>query len=485
MIRRTPRESSYTLSNTHQYNLKRMINIARDARTSLQSSSFLNSERKTNQSPMIKQRSGSVDDIIPGSFREKYAGDDEYFVPLADQSRKSYDAYDDHSQSSYISREEDRLSPIPPLHRNAIPANPQSPVDDQDSWHHHQQQYPSQSRRHRHYSSDSRSGSPDSTSGQPFRSRLVFTAHKRRSTFSFAVTAFCVLGFLMYGNARSTLRLTVNEIEDLVVFSEKMHRQLRNRHHDIRLLEQELTALDAMEARLEDEEMEEKLLNQVSAFANPELIQEMNIEKEKLKKAQSQADKLRSQVIALSKLDAVKKYGGGDIRIKMDLVFPTTTLEDGTVLEDTGPHSIVMEMASLDLMPHSVYTFLEMISEGLLDGCSFIINAMHVLKAAPLPYDGSPASIKAKQFSESGLESVAFKEYSPEFPHKKYTIGFAADGSPSFFINSEDNSDIHVGDPCFAKIVSGFDTVRRLDELPTRNGIWFENRVGIKKVYIL
>jgi cyclophilin family peptidyl-prolyl cis-trans isomerase len=231
--------------------------------------------------------------------------------------------------------------------------------------------------------------------------------------------------------------------------------------------------------------MEEKLLNRVSAFANPELIEKMNIEKEKLKKAQSQADKLRSQVIAHSKQDAVKKYGGGDIRIKMDLVFPTTTLEDGTVLEDTGPHSIVMEMAPLDLMPHSVYTFLEMISEGLLDGCSFIINAMHELKAAPLPYDGSPASIKAKQFSDSGLESVAFKEYSPEFPHEKYTIGFAADGSPSFYINSEDNSDIHVGDPCFAKIVSGYDTVQRLDELPTRNGIWFENRVGIKKVHIL
>lgn len=313
----------------------------------------------------------------------------------------------------------------------------------------------------------------------------MFTAHKRRSTFSFAVTAFCVLGFLMYGNARSTLRQTVNEIEDLVVFSEKIHRQLRKRHHDIRLLEEELTDLDAMESRQADEAMERDILYHVSEQFNPELIQDMKNKKEQLRKTQDQADKLRSQVIALSKQDAVKRYGGGDIRVKMDLVFPTTTLEDGTVLEDTGPHSIVMEMASLDLMPHSVYTFLEMISEGLLDGCSFIINAMHVLKMAPLPYDGSPASIKARQFSDAGLESVAFKEYSPEFPHKKYTIGFAADGSPSFFINSEDNSEIHVGDPCFAKIVSGFDTVQRLDELPTRNSIWLENRIGIKKVQIL
>ena len=84
-----------------------------------------------------------------------------------------------------------------------------------------------------------------------------------------------------------------------------------------------------------------------------------------------------------------------------------------------------------------------------------------------------------------GLESVAFREYAPDFPHKRYTVGFAADGSPSFYINIEDNSEIHVGDPCFAKVVSGFDTIQRLENMPTRNGIWFEHRIGIKEVTIL
>jgi cyclophilin family peptidyl-prolyl cis-trans isomerase len=132
-----------------------------------------------------------------------------------------------------------------------------------------------------------------------------------------------------------------------------------------------------------------------------------------------------------------------------------------------------------------VHVFLEMVSTGLLDGCSFILNALHVLKAAPLPYDGTSAAEKARAFTAHGLESVAFKEYSDNYPHKQFTVGFAADGSPSFYINTEDNSEIHVGDPCFGKVIKGFDAVRRLEAAPTRNGIWFEKRVGIKKARIL
>jgi cyclophilin family peptidyl-prolyl cis-trans isomerase len=142
-------------------------------------------------------------------------------------------------------------------------------------------------------------------------------------------------------------------------------------------------------------------------------------------------------------------------------------------------------MAPIDLMPHSVYMFLEMIHAGLFDGCSFILNAMHVIKAAPLPYDGSSASQKVKAFTKKGLETVAFREYSPDFPHEQYTVGFAADGSPSFYINTQDNSEIHVGEPCFAKIVSGFDTVERLEAAPTRNGIFYRRRIGLKTANIL
>jgi len=142
-------------------------------------------------------------------------------------------------------------------------------------------------------------------------------------------------------------------------------------------------------------------------------------------------------------------------------------------------------MAPLDIMPHSVYTFLEMVNAKLFDGCSFILNAMHVVKAAPLPYDGSSAAQKVKSFTKLGLDTVSFREYSTEYPHEQYTVGFAADGSPSFYINTQDNSEQHAGEPCFGKIVSGYETVERLEAAPTRNGIWYRKRIGIKRAVIL
>ena len=445
-----------------------------------------------------KRRSGSVDNNV-GSFREENNSGDEYFVPLVDDSRGvSYSDYpDDHSQVSYLS-EDQRLSPTLPLHRNALPANPQSPGDDSQSnpdyknsqQHRYYNNTPPQ--HHSVHSNGSRPNSPlNDTASQdngilPLRSSLVFTAHKRKSTFSFAVTSFCLLGFLLYGNARSSLRQTVREVEDLVVFSEKLHRKLRFAEREMKILEKELMELDALEARREDEELTKDILDRSSVFANPELNAQKKRQEEKLKEAQTKADYFRKQVVQISKQDAMDKYGDGDIRIEMDLAFPPTYNADGSVIQDTGPTTIVMEMAPLDLMPHSVYTFLEMVSEGLIEGCSFVTNNEHTLKTAPMPHDNSMTTKrKTMQFYEKDLESVAFVEYSPEFPHKKYTVGFAGVGSPSFYINTEDNSALHQDEPCFAKIVSGFETVQRLDELPRNDSLMLEQRVGIKAVHIL
>jgi len=460
---------------------------------------------------MIKRRSGSVDNIMGGSFREdNNSSGDEYFVPLVDDSRASYNDYqDDHSQISYLSSDEQRMSPTLPLHRSSLPANPQSPGDgaynnshykEQQSQHYQRSPYNNNNtppRPQRTYSNGSRPNSPldndnnnnsSSDSGVlPLRSRLVFTAHKRKSTFSFAVTSFCLLGFLLYGNARSSLRRTVNEVEDLVVFSEKLHRKLRYAEREMKILEKELNELEVVEARREDLELEQDILDRSSVFANPELNDQKKKQEKKLHEAQSKADYFRKQVVEMSKQDAIDKFGDGDIRVEMDLVFPPVYTADGSIVPDNGPKMIVMEMASLDLMPHSVYTFLEMVSEGLIEGCSFVTNNEHTLKTAPMPHDTSSprvTKLKTMQFYDANLESVAFQEYSPEFPHEKYTVGFAGNGSPSFYINTEDNSAIHQDEPCFAKIVSGFDTVQRLDNLP-RNEIMLKQRVGIRAVHIL
>lgn len=309
-----------------------------------------------------------------------------------------------------------------------------------------------------------------------FRKTLVFTAKKKKSSVPMTVALFCILGFCLYSSAQSTLKQAVEDGDRLVEFSLRLQYQLDKAHSDVRILERELAALDVIEQKKEDMEEEQHIMDKAALFTNPKMVEEVGAIQKKLKEYASQAQKLKEQVSSISKRDALEKYGPGPHRIEMELIFPGHL---------AGPTKFQVEMAPLDLMPHSVYTFLEMASLGLLDGCSFILNALHVVKAAPLPFNGSFNQEKAQQFAASGLESVAFREYSADYPHKPYTIGFAADGTPSFYINTEDNSEIHVGDPCFGKVVSGIETVKRLEASPTRNGIWFEKRIGIKKATVL
>lgn len=318
----------------------------------------------------------------------------------------------------------------------------------------------------------------------------MFSARKRnKSSFSFGVLAFCVLGFAFYYSARSSLKTALTDTRELVEYSQKLGLQLRIAHKDVRQLERELAALDDMEVTSTPQHQLQVLDSSSSSSSNsnsPQLMREMVTIQRSLKKSHFQAEHLKEQVKEISKRDAIAKYGAGVQRVELELIFPHDQHHHlHNEQQQQGPTTFVIEMAPIDVMPHSVYTFLEMTSASLLDGCSFILNAQHVLKAGPLPYDGSSPSDKAQEFLDKGLESVAFREYSPDYPHDRYTVGFAADGSPSFYINTEDNTDIHVGDPCFAKVISGFDTIKRLEDSPTRNGIWLEQRIGIKRATVL
>lgn len=286
-----------------------------------------------------------------------------------------------------------------------------------------------------------------------------------------------ILGFLLVGVAavftsQTRLNVVAGQVSVLEHHREELGGKLIKYEKDIRLLEREISAMDIM------------IQKQHSMYVHTHHVEtghqraqtEMSELQQRLHAESTQVQNLKQQVQALSRDDIIEKYGSGFHRVEIELVFPD---------HHRGPTKFIIELAPVDIMPHSVHTFLEMVSTGLLDGCSFILYALHVLKAAPLPYDGTSAAEKAKAFLEKGLESVAFKEYSDDFPHKKYTVGFAADGSPSFYINTEDNREIHVGDPCFGKVVSGFDTVQRLQANPTRNGIWFERRIGIKSARVI
>ena len=329
-------------------------------------------------------------------------------------------------------------------------------------------------------------GSPSNTSINHNNNNSTNSSNKSQSTFFFQIAFFLCAMTAMY-TSRSTLATTIHQVSIIETNRATMETQMQSAQRGLQRIKRQITALEAMKSSSSNNHLENTAMGIGTAVnkgqtqrirnENTRALRDMHTLQNRIKEETSLVERLKIQVQNAARRDVIAKYGRGPHRIEMELVFPDKKVG--------GANRFVIELADVEIMPHSTLTFLEMVSLGLLDGCSFILNALHVVKAAPLPYDGSSAAAKAQAFTQAGLESVAFKEYSPHYPHKQYTVGFAADGSPSFYINTEDNSEVHVGDPCFGRIVSGLETVRRLEASPTRNGIWFERRIGIKVARIL
>jgi cyclophilin family peptidyl-prolyl cis-trans isomerase len=311
-----------------------------------------------------------------------------------------------------------------------------------------------------------------SSSGSVVSGRSSALVSKKSRGIPYTFVGFILVGILAIATFRGSLNRTTTQVGVFQHNRSEIEGKLRRYENDLRLLEREISALDFVVHKQQG--LDDGFSHSVERHENA--VSEMSDLQYRLQHEAEQAQHLKKQVQELSRLEIIEKYGNKVHLVEMELTFPGS---------NGGPNFFTIEMASIDLMPHSVHTFLDMVSERLLNGCSFILNALNVVKAAPLPYDGTSAAEKAKAFLEKGLESVVFKEYSEDFPHKKYTVGFAADGSPSFYINTADNSEIHVGDPCFGRVISGFDTIQRLAANPTRNGIWFERRIGIKSARIV
>lgn len=242
--------------------------------------------------------------------------------------------------------------------------------------------------------------------------------------------------------------------------------KVRGSEKDVRVLEREVSALELMSRRRfeEKEEVDDHHLT----------LTRLGEMQAKVEGENARADSLRERVRTLSRTEALQKHGPGPHRVEIELTFAP----------DERPNSFIVELASLDIMPHAVDTFLEMVASGLWDGCSFVMNTVHGVKASPLPIDEHGVD-KLYAFEKKGLNQLTFSEFSEEYPHKPYTLGFAGGDSPSWYINTEDNTDFHRGEPCFGKVVSGFHTVDRLKTRPTEDGMWYKDRVEIKHAKIL
>jgi hypothetical protein len=112
-----------------------------------------------------------------------------------------------------------------------------------------------------------------------------------------------------------------------------------------------------------------------------------------------------------TRLLLAKRYGKteNDIpyRVRVDLTFQ----ESNPTFATMGEHaSFLIQLAPADLLPHSVYTFLEIARHWPEHRGAFHRRANHVLQVLT----------KGKQ-----VQNLAFQEYSPQYPHVKGTVGYA------------------------------------------------------------
>jgi cyclophilin family peptidyl-prolyl cis-trans isomerase len=158
----------------------------------------------------------------------------------------------------------------------------------------------------------------------------------------------------------------------------------------------------------------------------------------------------------------LSRFGPGPYRVEFSIKFDS---------QKTG--TFIVELAPLDLMPHTVYSFLQQVSRRLWDNTAFWHKdgVDHIISGRAISaYTWDP---KDHYFDALGMGSLSFAEYSPDYPHKPWTIGFAGRG-PNFYINAADNTKLHGpggqghhilpddADPCFGTIVEGMETVREM-----------------------
>lgn len=180
-----------------------------------------------------------------------------------------------------------------------------------------------------------------------------------------------------------------------------------------------------------------------------------------------QVGTLQKQASRNSHRSVIEKFGPGPHRVKFALRFSN----DEDKLE-----YFTIELAPVEMMPHSVHLFLEQVYHELWDYTWIYLNGAHILQAGPQSYEDEIEDEEAyAKFEEKELDQLAFPEYNAKFPHVAWTLGMTGrPGGPDFYINKNDNTHVHgpggqtqhalaeQADPCFAKVVDGFSTLQKI-----------------------
>lgn len=133
-----------------------------------------------------------------------------------------------------------------------------------------------------------------------------------------------------------------------------------------------------------------------------------------------QTELLKNATKREARRSILDKFGPGPHRVAFDIQLPHTSRTE----------RFAVEMAPIQLVPHAVHVFLEQVAHGLWNNSIFLANHAHVLQAAPADRE------HREKFADYELDRLAYPDYSDEFPHDQWTLGFAGrPGGPSWYIN--------------------------------------------------
>lgn len=146
-------------------------------------------------------------------------------------------------------------------------------------------------------------------------------------------------------------------------------------------------------------------------------------------------------------------FGEGPHFVEFHVLFPPMEIFDDQEMSGL----FVVEVAPIDVMPHSVHIFLELIQSEFYVGKTFNLSFRHIV------------GLSTHTDDELKLKGTAFREYNETFPHKMWTVGLmgkAPVSGPSFYISMVDNTRNNHGDPCIGGIIHGFDTIEMIHSMP-------------------
>ena len=207
-------------------------------------------------------------------------------------------------------------------------------------------------------------------------------------------------------------------------------------------------------------------------------------------------DKHVNRIGTRSHQRVLEKYGQGPHHVELQVQLPSYQVVGGssTPIVET----IKIELAPLDMMPHSIHVFLEQISSGMWDDGAFDLRSGHVFMA-------HNRELTESSNDKEEIPMLSFPEFNADYPHDRYTIAFPSPLSTSkqgtfprraFYINLQDNSSHHSprvesfssggagvattiteerfieGESCFGKIVDEASrrVVDRMDALSVDDG---------------